>query len=151
MASAARRSTRRPTPARANPSRTSRYAIDVRRMDRMTRLERRATIGLTPAHPRRSPLVLLLRLVRLQLLLRDLFGRWVVLAAEHVALAPAGEDERRIEALVDLVPQVTDIHVHDVGGVLVVLVVEVLPDHAPRDHLAAVEGEELQKGVFPRG
>ena len=69
----------------------------------------------------------------------------VFLAAEHVALAPAGEDQRHVEALVDLVAKVADIHVNHVRGVFIILVVEVLPDHRPRDHAAAVEREELDE------
>src|SRR3989442_1386495 len=48
---------------------------------------------------------------------------------QHVTFAPARQDERRVVALVDLGPQVADVDVDDVGGGLVVLVVEVFPDH----------------------
>src|SRR6476661_5011957 len=80
-----------------------------------------------------------------------LLRRRVVFPAEHVAFAPPGENQGRLEVLVDLVPEVADINVHDVRRVLVVLVVEVLPDHAPGHHLAPVEGQELEQGVLAGG
>src|SRR5262249_10252344 len=73
-----------------------------------------------------------------------------LLPAQQVAFAPASQDEGRVEALVDFIAQVADVDVHDVGRALVLLVVEVLPDHRPADDPAAVEGEELQQGVLAR-
>src|SRR5581483_6225483 len=66
-------------------------------------------------------------------------GSALAFGPQHVPLAPAGQDQRRVVPLVDLVPQVADVDVHDVRRALVVLVVQVLPDHRPRHHPAAVE------------
>src|SRR5437660_8888562 len=74
----------------------------------------------------------------------------IFLPPEHVAFAPASQNERRVEAFVDLGPEIANVNVHDIGRVLVVLVVEMLPDHGAADDLAAMESEELQEGVFAR-
>src|SRR5947199_10704304 len=48
------------------------------------------------------------------------------LGTEQVALAPTSEDQRRVEALVNLVAQVADVHVHDIGMSVLLSGVEVL-------------------------
>src|SRR5262249_29379920 len=74
---------------------------------------------------------------------------WIV-TPQQVAFAPARQDQRRLKALVDLVAQVADVDVHDVGSVLVVFVVEVFPDHRAGHDLAPMKGEELQLGELAR-
>src|SRR5262245_5169320 len=51
------------------------------------------------------------------------------LAAEQVALAPARQDQRHLEALVDLVAQVADVDIDHVGDTATAVVVKVLADH----------------------
>src|SRR5207248_1442592 len=57
-----------------------------------------------------------------------------VLAAEQVALAPAGQDQRPGEAPVDLLPQEADVDVDHVGRDAVLLAVELLADQRPARH-----------------
>src|SRR5262249_34667145 len=74
-----------------------------------------------------------------------------VRAAELIALAPARQDQRRVEALVDLVPQIADIHVDHVRGVVVLRVVELLADQGPADDTALVVSQDLQQVELARG
>src|SRR5262245_53080762 len=74
-----------------------------------------------------------------------------VRTAELIALTPAGQDQRRVEALVDLVPQVADIHVDHVRGIVVLRVVELLADQCPADDTALVVSQDLQQVELARG
>src|ERR1022692_944553 len=58
--------------------------------------------------------------------------------SQHVAFAPARQDQRFVMPLVDLVAQVPNIDIDHVGRVLVVFVVQMFPDHGAGDDLAAM-------------
>src|SRR5713101_8720754 len=72
------------------------------------------------------------------------------LATQQISFPPASQDEGWLEALVDLGAQVADINIDHVGGVFVLLVVKVFPDHGAGDHLALVEGQKLDEGELAR-
>src|SRR5262249_27888550 len=73
-----------------------------------------------------------------------------VLRPQHVTLTPASQDQRRVEPLVDLVPQITDVDIDDVRRIFVVFVVQMFPNHRASHHLAAVEGQVLEQAILPR-
>src|SRR5690349_16251588 len=60
-------------------------------------------------------------------------------------------DQLGLVSFVDLVAQVSDVHVHHVAGDLVMLVVEVLPDLCTGDDLVLAVGQVFQQGELPRG
>ena len=60
-------------------------------------------------------------------------------------------EEFGFEVAVDFLAEVTDVDVDDVGVVLVVAVVEVVPDLGAGDGLAGAVGEEFEEGVFLGG
>src|SRR6266403_1046609 len=79
-------------------------------------------------------------------------GKTILLpvAAKHVAFAPARQDEWRFKALVDLGAKVANVNVDDVGRILVIFIIQMIPDHGAGDHLTAMKGQELQKREFAR-
>src|SRR5260370_38658918 len=72
------------------------------------------------------------------------------IAAHDVTLAPAREDEWRVIASVDLLAKMADEDIDDVGGLLLVLIVEMLPDHRAADHLAAMARQQVQERILAR-
>jgi hypothetical protein len=76
-------------------------------------------------------------------------GYWGI-GPEHVSLSPASEDQGWVEPLIDLFSQVSDIDCHEIVRDIIVFIVQMLHEHIVRDHLAAIQGEQLQEPVFRR-
>ena len=72
-----------------------------------------------------------------------------VFPAEHVTLAPTRQDQRRIEILVDLGPQVADVNVNHIRCVFVVFVVQMFPDLATGSPPAHGGTPGIAKGRIP--
>jgi hypothetical protein len=68
-----------------------------------------------------------------------------VFSAEQIASSPASQDQRRLEALVDLLAQVANVDVDHVGTSAVVVVEELLVDHGAADDLPLAASGELQQ------
>src|SRR5215472_4809790 len=74
----------------------------------------------------------------------------LAIGLDRITLAAQGMQQRRREALVDLVAQAADLHVNDVGARVEVAVPHRLEEHGAGDHLALVAHHELQQTELPR-
>src|SRR4051812_38365510 len=74
-----------------------------------------------------------------------------LLGLQHVPAASNGMDQLTRSAAVDLVPQVVDVDVYDVGEGIEVMIPDVFGNHGPREDPPRMTHEVFQQGIFLQG